>query len=106
MVANVLITSEVLRRPGSGREGGARRDEAVSAGAGAGADSGVSQNMYIKPSLSCSETCLASSDSKRAVVCGDADVGMSDRNSPVREEGSRLIAGRGGTFVEDDFGVA
>lgn len=44
-VANVFRTSEVLRRPGSGRDGGARSEDAVSDGGGAGTDSGVSQNM-------------------------------------------------------------
>lgn len=43
--AKVLRTSEVLRWPGIGREGGARREDAVSEGRGAGTDSGVSQNM-------------------------------------------------------------
>jgi hypothetical protein len=28
------------------------------------------------------------------VTCGDADVGMRERNSPVRDEGSRAIEGR------------
>ena len=43
--ANVLRTSEVLRWPGSGREGGARREDAASEGGEDGSDSGVSQNM-------------------------------------------------------------
>jgi hypothetical protein len=90
----VLRTSEVLRWPGTGREGGARSDDAVSEGGGAGIDSGVNQNMYIYPSSSASDTGFANSASSRAVTCGDVDVGMSDRNSPVRDEGSRAIEGR------------
>jgi hypothetical protein len=43
--ANVLRTSEVLRWPGMGREGGARREDAASEGGDEGSDSGVSQNM-------------------------------------------------------------
>jgi hypothetical protein len=46
--------------------------------------------MY--PSLSSSETGLASSASNCAVVCGGADFGIKDRSS--REEGSRVIGGR------------
>jgi len=41
----VLSTSEVRRWPGMGRDGGARSEDAVSEGGGAGTDSGVSQNM-------------------------------------------------------------
>jgi len=41
----VLSTSEVLRWPGIGLEGGERSEDAASEGGGAGTDSGVSQNM-------------------------------------------------------------
>ena len=94
-VANVLRTSEVLRLPVSGRAAGDRRSEgAVSEGASAGMDSGVSQNMYMKPSSSFAETGFASSARRRAVVCGEADLGIRERNSPVCEMGSRWIGGR------------
>jgi len=42
---NVFSTSEVRRRPASGRDGGARRELTVSEGGADGSDSGVSQNM-------------------------------------------------------------
>jgi hypothetical protein len=48
----------------------------------------------MKPSSSASDTGFANSASSSAVVCGDADVGMRERNSPVRDEGSRAIGGR------------
>lgn len=93
--ANVLITSEVRRCPGCGRDGGARSDDAVSEGGVNADDSGVSQNIYMKPSSSDSENGFANSARRSDVVCGDADFGMSERNSPVREEGSRSIGGLG-----------
>ena len=91
--AKVLITSEVRRWPVC-RVGGAKRDGAVSAGGVEGKVSGVNQNMYIYPSSSCSETGFAISASNSAVVSGLVDVGMRERNCPVREEGSRIIGGR------------
>lgn len=93
LTAKVVRTSEVRLWPGAGLDGGARREEAVSEGV-SGRASDVSQNMYMKPSSSSSENGLASSARRRAVVCGDAEGGMRERNSPVREEGSRAIGGR------------
>ena len=47
----------------------------------------------MNPSSSAVETGFASSAIKRADVCGVAVVGMSERNSPVLESGSRIIGG-------------
>lgn len=41
----MLSTSEVLLCPGTGCNGGASREDAVSEGGGAGTEEGVSQNM-------------------------------------------------------------
>jgi hypothetical protein len=65
----------------------------------------VSQNMYMKPSSSLGEMGFASSESRRAVICGEADFGIKERNSPVWESGSRSICGRWrGCFCGDFLG--
>lgn len=56
--------------------------------------------MY--PSSSCSETGFAISASRRAVVSGDVDDGIRERNSPVWEDGSRTIGGRVVLFGIED----
>lgn len=92
--ANESNTSEVRRRPGFGRDGGARRERAASDGSSEGRSSGVSQNIYMKPSSSDAETGFASSARSREVVSGVAVLGMNERNSPVLEDGSLPNDGR------------
>lgn len=50
----------------------------------------------MNPSSSDSEKGFANSARRSDVVCGDEDFGIYERNSPVREDGSRFILGLGG----------
>lgn len=48
----------------------------------------------MNPSSSCSETGFANSARRSAVVCGEAEEGIRERNCVVWEDGSRAIEGR------------
>lgn len=92
--ANELRTSDVRRRPRSGLGGDDKIELAVSDVGLDGRFSEVNQNMYINPGLSESEMGFANSAKSKDATWGLADDGMRDRNSPVREDGSRSKFGR------------
>lgn len=81
--ANEESTSLALLDRALELDGGARRDRAASTGGEAATSVGVSQNMYIYPASSCSETGFASSASSREATSGLAVGGIKDMNCAV-----------------------